>query len=175
MESTNRPGSAIAILTICFCLWHMFAVAAYLLPADSVEPMQTIRGLSVPYILALSQWQQWNIFSPNPLRRNSVYIVERDAGDRFETAMIMDFQHLAWYERAKELKVLGRLQDSWKKLASQYLLSLCPRIPGSSETQIRLLVSTSMLPEDLPTLRRVSGRTPAPIESLIASVRCPRF
>lgn len=175
MQLKNRPGSAIAILTICFCLWHMFAVAVYLLPADSLEPMKTMRGLSVPYVLALSQWQKWDIFSPNPLRRNSVYIVERDAGDRFETAMIMDFQHLAWYERAKELKVLGRLQDSWKKLASQYLLSLCPRIPDSSGTQIRLLVSTSILPKDLPALRRVSSITPAPSESLLASVRCPHF
>jgi len=175
MQKIDRPGSALAILIVGLCLWHMFAVAAYLLPANSEGITQVIRHLSVPYVLSLSQWQKWDIFSPNPLRRNSVYRIERNAGDRWETAMIMDFHHLSWHERAKELKVLGRLQDSWKALLPDYLMSFCSRIPGGRGTDVRLLVATTILPSDLKSLKETAQNTLIPQETLLASVRCPRF
>lgn len=175
MQKLDRPGSALAILIVGCCLWHMFAIAAYLLPANSEGITQSIRQLSVPYILSLSQWQKWDIFSPNPLRRNSVYRIERNAGDRWETAMIIDFSHLAWHERAKELKVLGRLQDSWKALLPDYLMSYCPRIPGGPGSDVRLLVATTIVPSDLEALKKTAENNIIPQETLLASVRCPRF
>ncbi len=173
MSPTPRPWHC--LLIVSFCLWHMFSVAAYLLPASGDNAFNAVRQLSVPYVLALSQWQKWDIFSPNPLRRNSVYYIERNAGDRYETAMVIDFSHLSWHERAKELKVLGRLQDSWKALLPNYLLSLCPRIPSGPGTDVRLLVRNTVLPSDLASLKRVAKTTRIPEQSLLASVRCPRF
>jgi len=174
MSQNVRPGSAGAILTIMFCLWHMVAVAVYLLPSDKNRPWASLRRISVPYVLTLSQWQQWDIFSPNPIRSNSVYRIERNAGDRYETAMIMDFAHLAWYERAKELKVLGRVQDSWSELLPNYLLSLCPRIPEAQGTDVRLIVETTMLPKNMVALRRMARTMNLPSKTELTSVRCPR-
>ncbi len=175
MEKLDRPGSAIAILIVGGCLWHMFAIAAYLLPTNMEGMLGNMRQLSAPYVLNLSQWQKWDIFSPNPLRRNSVYRIERNAGDRWETAMTIDFDHVPWHERAKELKVLGRLQDSWKVLLPDYLASLCPRIPGGPGTDVRLLVATTILPSNLEALKNTAENPTIPQETLLASVRCPRF
>ncbi len=175
MLEKNRPGSAVAILIIGFCLWHMFAVAAYLLPANNDGFMKTLNKFSAPYVLSLSQWQKWDIFSPNPLRRNSVYRIERNAGDRWETAMIMDFSHLGWRERAKELKVLGRLQEDWKALLPSYLVSLCPEIPQASGRDVRLFVQTTVLPSELVALQRTSKNIHPPTEKLLTSVRCPQL
>ncbi len=172
MTVTPRPWH---VLIIAFCLWHMFAVAAYLLPANKEGLMKTLNKFSAPYVLSLSQWQKWDIFSPNPLRRNSLYRVERNAGDRWETAMIMDFSHLPWRERAKELKVLGRLQENWKGLLPSYLLSLCPKIPQANGRQVRLLVQTTILPSKLPELQQTTKTIHAPTEKLLVSVRCPQF
>lgn len=175
MKKMDRPGSALAILIVCFCLWHMIGVALYLLPVADTGLLHDARQITAPYVLSFSQWQKWDIFSPNPLRRNSIYRIERNAGDRWETAMTMDFQHLSWHERAKELKVLGRLQDSWKPLLPDYLMSLCPRIPGGPGTDVRLLVANTVLPSDLKSLRKTVETTHIPQETLLASVRCPRF
>lgn len=175
MQKLDRPGSAIAILIVGGCLWHMFAIAVYLLPTNIEGTLGSMRQKSAPYVLSLSQWQKWDIFSPNPLRRNSVYRIERNAGDRWETAMILDFHHLPWHQRAKELKVLGRLQDSWKALLPDYLMSLCSRIPGGPGTDVRLLVATTVLPSDLEALKNTTEETIIPQETLLASVRCPRF
>ncbi|MBP7114286.1 MAG: hypothetical protein KBA40_02420 [Candidatus Peribacteraceae bacterium] len=174
MRFHDRPGSAVAILIVAFCVWHMSAVALYVLPSGE-HPWTRLRTNVTPYILSLSQWQKWDIFSPNPLRRNSIYRIERDAGDRFETAMILDFDHLAWHERAKELKVLGRLQDSWKRLLPDYLSSLCPRIPGGPGNDVRLYVETTILPSELPALKRIAETTKVPSKTELASAHCPRF
>lgn len=175
MSVNGRPGSAVAILTIAFCLWHMTAVAAYLLPPDKDALYGNIQQLTVPYVRLLSQWQKWDIFSPNPLRRNSVYRIERDAGDRWETAMILDFEHLRWYERSKELKVLGRLQDSWSVLLPNYLLSLCPRIPDVQGTEVRLVVDRTILPRELAALKENATTPNLPSKTELSSVRCPRI
>lgn len=175
MQKLDRPGSALAILIVGGCLWHMFAIAAYLLPASTEGMVGAMRQLSVPYVLSLSQWQKWDIFSPNPLRRNSVYRIERDAGDRWETAIIIDYDHLPWHQRAKELKVLGRLQDSWKALLPDYLMSFCPRIPNGPGSDIRLLVATTVLPSDLKALKNTAENPAIPQETLLVSVRCPRY
>ena len=165
-----------AIVIVAFALWHMFAVTMYLLPLKKNDRLGWLRATTAPYVLTLSQWQKWDIFSPNPLRRNSVYRIDRDAGDRFETAMILDFSHLAWRERAKELKVLGRLQEEgWKRLAPDYLLSLCPRIPGGPGNEVRLYVETVMLPSELSDLKRIAESSRIPKETELASVHCPRF
>ncbi len=162
-------------LIIAFCVWHMFAVAAYLLPASDENALGAVRRISVPYVFALSQWQQWDIFSPNPLRRNSIYRIERYEEGTWETAMIIDFHSLTWHERAKELKILGRLQDDWKILLPNYLTSLCPDIPNAHGKDIRLLVQTIILPSDLSALKQTITTKRDPTDKVLASVQCPQY
>lgn len=56
-----------------FCVWHMVAVASYAIPNEIENPLSArVR----PYMLLTSQWQQWNLFSPDPLRRVVFYRIE---------------------------------------------------------------------------------------------------
>src|SRR5437764_493460 len=99
-------------LIILFCLWHMTAVAVFLLPQRAWN--RAIKQLTTPYVLLTSQWQQWDIFSPDPLRRVSFYSLTTDDNAGAKTLLQLDYAHLPWNARAKELKILGRLQAEWK-------------------------------------------------------------
>ena len=158
---------------VAFCLWHMFAVGAYLLPRDNGLYGKLVK-ISSPYILLLSQWQKWDIFSPDPLRRVSEYRIERNAGDRWELAKRFDFESLSILHRAKELKVLGRLEGDWGKLTPAYILSLCPSIPQSEGTELRLIVDSVLLPSDLSALKRIATTKLEITERIMGSIRCPR-
>lgn len=165
------------ILIPIFCLWHMAAIAVYLLPVPDGRFEHTVllaRNTTSPYVLLFSQWQKWDIFSPDPQRRASLYRVERNAGDRWETAMRIDYEHLPWWRRAKELKVAGRLEDDWKTLVPHYLLSLCDDIEDGAGSELRLITSTTIIPKYLDQLKRVSKTRATPTETLLGTVRCPR-
>jgi hypothetical protein len=163
-----------AALIVAFCLWHMAAVALYLLPRKNAGPLHAVQMLTRPYVLLFSQWQKWDIFSPDPLRRVSTYVVERNAGDRWETAAILDFDHLPWWRRAKELKVAGRVESEWKTLAEPYLKSLCDMIPYADGTDLKLTVRSIVVPSDTPSLASMADLKPAVSERTMAVVYCPR-
>lgn len=65
---------------VLFVLWHMAAVAVYALPENSPFPhVEATKQRLLPYVrgymLLTSQWQQWNMFSPDPLRIVTTYDV----------------------------------------------------------------------------------------------------
>jgi hypothetical protein len=69
-----------------FCVWHMAAVGLYSIPGDAKDPVAAwLCAHAVPrvtkYLLLTSQWQQWNLFAPNPLRRIVFYRVETSNAD----------------------------------------------------------------------------------------------
>jgi hypothetical protein len=158
-----------------FCVIHMAAVACYLIPKGISMPVDTIKYWTFGYVRTLSQWQKWDIFSPNPLRRVSEYRIERDAGDRWETAMLLTFDSLPAWKRAKDLKVLGRLEeDHWLVLAEPYLRWHCKNTVLRSSARIRLVVMNRTLPFRLHELSRYSDDRTPPTSRVLATVSCPR-
>ncbi|MEQ1849787.1 MAG: hypothetical protein ABL890_04315 [Candidatus Peribacteraceae bacterium] len=158
-----------------FCVIHMAAVGCYLLPKGISAPTDFVKHWTFGYVRTLSQWQKWDIFSPNPLRRVSEYRIERDAGDRWEPAMTLTFDTLPWWKRAKDLKVLGRLEENqWIHLAEPYLRWHCRDQKLSQSPRIRLVALTRILPFTIADLSRYSlDRTP-PTSTVLAIVSCPR-
>ncbi len=154
-------------LIIVFCLLHMFAVAVFLLPSN---PLHT---LVRPYMQLTSQWQSWDIFSPDPLRRASFFRLEIETKDMPETVALLDAAHLPWYERAKELKVLGRLYDDWGVLAADYVRSMCPQFPQAAGEVMRLVASSTVIPSDLPHLATLASWNPSFEDRTLATIRCP--
>ncbi len=154
----------------------MAAVGSYLMPSGMFMIVDVIYGSTRGYVLFTSQWQKWDIFSPNPMRRVSTYKIERDAGDRWETALVLSFDALPWWHRAKELKVLGRLEDkAWQPLAEPYLRTYCKTIERSAGTRLRLVASTIVLPARLADLTRVSKTNVPPASTVLGTVSCPRI
>lgn len=173
MRPLDAPRPAIATLIIAFCLWHMTAVTLYNIPKERLGVLASVRTLTDPYIFRFSQWQYWDIFSPDPMRRVAMFILERNAGDRWETAMVMSYDELPWWLRVKEMKVLDRLAGDWKNLTVPYLQSLCPEIPYAADKEIRLTMRYHYLPSDLPTLKKLSAQRFFDTSQLLGTVRCP--
>lgn len=153
-----------------FCLWHMAAVGFYLMPTGWFTAE---RDFTMGYVLLLSQWQKWDIFSPDPLRQVNIYRVERQGPNGWEIAMELDRKNLPFFERVKETKVLTRLDGDWKALIPSYLQSLCDRIEDSSGDELFLRSTAWTLPMDQHELTTYSKRTPRTSERILGSGVCP--
>lgn len=99
---------------VVFCVWHMVAVGTYSIPGDAQDGFsQWIRTHVVariaPYVLLTSQWQQWNLFSPDPLRRVITYRIERltDDGTWAPVGGITPSTYGLW-RHAVRFKLLGQ-------------------------------------------------------------------
>ncbi len=152
----------------------MAAVALYLLPKTGTV-LDIPKKATRPYVLLLSQWQKWDIFSPDPLRRVSSYVVERNAGDRKVLAAEINFDSLPWWRRAKELKVLGRIEGDWNMLGDTYLLSLCDDIPFAPGSSLRLIARSSVLPTQSDALSSLAEKRLPVTERILGTAVCPRI
>lgn len=169
------PGRIKETAIILFCLFHMAAISTYMLPEGITVTTDVIKHSTIGYVRLFSQWQKWDIFSPNPLRRVSNYRIERDAGDRWETAIELSFDALPWWKRAKELKVLGRLEeDRWIVLAEPYLRNYCDNAAVKSSSRIRLIAETRVLPFRLYELEKYANDRTPPTSKTLATFSCLR-
>lgn len=76
---------------------------------------RTIRRKVRPYLLITGQWQRWNLFSPDPLRRNSTYLMDVEVGeDEWRTFKIITPNKVQWWRRAFTLKTMRRLEQEDK-------------------------------------------------------------
>lgn len=163
-------------IVIFFCLWHSAAIALYLLPALNVPLIGPVIGeakaVTKPYILSLSQWQSWDIFSPDPLRRSSTYRIDRFDAGTWKAVRSISYDTLSFTERAKEIKILERLEDSWQRLIPSYLQPLCNAIPQSEGGTLRLVAISQILPKELHPLQRLSQIRLPKTEKILGSTLC---
>ncbi len=165
------------LLIVAFCLVHMAAVAAYLLPRNTPwRAFNLLAGdafnMSRPYILSLSQWQKWDIFSPDPLRRVSRFTVDAYRNGAWHTLATRTFETLQWYERPKELKILGRLEEDWGGMVPNYLEQECKLFPEAAGLRIRLQAHSIVLPKDLPSLSQFSHMRLRESERTLGETHC---
>lgn len=139
MSSTRRILMQIGI--VLFCLWQMFAVAVYAIPREAMDNFSiAMRTLLIPvvtpYMLATSQWQLWNLFSPDPLRRVDYERIEAFRhGAWFPVATISPNDYSIW-RHATYSKLFANVFNEFDK-------SLSP-------AQIRLMQLLACKPYDLP-------------------------
>ena len=144
------------IVIVAFCLWHMFAVAVYSLPLDVQDPSfvrvrESLRPIVMPYLFATSQWQQWNLFSPDPLRRVTSYVLqvkEKTTGDWKDFAVI-NRKTVPWSALSRELKLLGNLEggDGYIPIRKAVLQTYCKTLNLPAGTPIRLAYDQYVLPQ----------------------------
>lgn len=159
------------ILIVLFCVWHCSAVSLYLLTNKDSAGFWSAREVVSPYILLLSQWQMWNIFSPDPLRRVSSYRIDTRINGIWKPLQNIDYDHLRWPERAKELKILERLEDSFSVLVPSYLQSSCTRLQAEGKT-IRLVARSTVLPALLQELITLRLQTLLATERVLGTTLC---
>lgn len=156
-----------------FCLWHMFAVSAFIIPISYPGGMGTVgeqlRGFSSPYVLALSQWQQWNLFAPDPIRRVSEYSIDRDVKGVWTLTTLIDPKAHAFYEYSKLMKVLGRLETTHSALVEPFLRFYC----DESGARLRLRIDSYILPSDLRSLTRLNASMLPRTQKITRTIDCP--
>lgn len=139
---------------ILFCLWHMAAVALYALPDGARDPLTQhlrfrLQPLIRPYILLFSQWQQWNIFSPDPLRRVTTYTVEIDRGEQWHTLTAITPEAVPWLRHSDTFKLIDRLLSgpaSTIPAIDHFLRMHCTQHGLPPGTHLRLVYHTAVLP-----------------------------
>ena len=150
-------------------------IALFNIPTDHFPSLSRARTWSEPYIFATSQWQKWDIFSPEPSRRGPSYRLELVEGSGATVLKYIDFWHLDWRERAKEIKIVQRLEYGFEGYKETYMRAWCDRYSLQPDADIRLVGDVIIVPYDLPSLKHVRtieslGTTPV----TIATYRCPK-
>lgn len=137
-----------------FCLWHMFSIAVYALPSNahdrfSTWARDTVRPVVTPYIFATSQWQQWNLFSPDPLRRVTSYVLQTRQGLNWDTVAVIDRQTVPWHQLTREMKMLSNIEmgsESLNPVREQLLQTYCDMYHIAPGMQLRMVYDMYVLP-----------------------------
>ena len=166
------------LLLITFVTWHILAVGIYAIPPNAEKGLETAtwgffrgpdsgRGTVIawikqyikpevkPYMLATSQWQQWNLFSPDPLRRVTALTVDTKEGNQWAQHGTVQWDGLPWWQRATELSGVRRITGSndHKRLRIAYLHSYCDLHDIPPRTDIRLHIGAYVIPRGYEELR----------------------
>ena len=187
-----------------FCLYHMFAVAVYSVSGTQDDalmrgmhrlcvrlqwcsantpyrPPRYISGTLTqyvrPYVLSTSQWQRWNLFSPDPLRRIEVTMLDRQEGDQWLTYDTVSADTVAWHRRAYILKTFRRLNDEDRDepLRERHLALSCQRFAFSEGTPVRYRRMYYVIPrgQDLQSMHWWRTWEPTWHQNIQAEIRCP--
>ncbi len=140
---------------VLFCLWHMFAVLAYSLPLNAkgatiTKIRDVVRPMAMPYLFATSQWQQWNLFSPDPLRRVTSYILEtrKTDNDAWVPFAVIDRKSVMWSALSREMKLLGNMEEEqFAPVRRALLQTYCTMLNLPTGTQLRMSRDFYVLPQ----------------------------
>ncbi len=140
------------LLIIAFCTWHMAAVLSYsLYHVDTIPVMSWIsnqRDFFRPYLLATSQWQRWNLFSPDPLRRVIEMDILQQSNGEWNLVHTINENNVGWWQRAPELKVMRRMEDENKEpLRERYVLDYCRIHNIPDGTRMRMVKRWFVIPK----------------------------
>ncbi|MDA1292777.1 MAG: hypothetical protein O3A81_03295 [bacterium] len=134
-----------------FVVFHMSATFMYsLYHVDGVPVLEWLfekRTHIRPYVLATSQWQRWNLFSPDPLRR----VIEMEFDQKTEGEWVNIFtlneHNVTWFQRAPELKIMRRMEEeNMRPLQERYVHDFCKINSVPEGTEIRLRKRWHVIP-----------------------------
>ena len=166
----------------CFVLWHMTAVLLYnLYDVDDVPVLgwlQEHRNIARPYLLITSQWQRWNLFSPDPLRRVIEMDIDINLNGEWKTMHTVSHNTVSWWQRASELKIIRRLEeDELAELQARYMHDYCRSRKLAAGTQLRLRKRWFVIPKHEKTLSREWWNTWQPEwhDDILTDTSCPNI
>ena len=160
-------------LIILFCIFHIFSIVVYSLPDLDPHSLtarfkQPLLPLIRPYLFLTSQWQQWNLFAPDPMQRVERYTVEVHMGSNWSQVAVLAPDSLPWWRMADELKLIGSLStDAYKVLRDPYVRQYCEQLNLPAYTRVRMTAQTALISQKQPTapdqwITRVYAETVCP-------------
>jgi hypothetical protein len=135
----NAPGPYARVLATragrfvvtVFFAWYVVAIGVYAIPNDTQFSAaqwlrHTIQPWTSPSVLMASQWQQWNLFSPDPLRRVTTYAVEVFRDGAWQPLVHIQPSAFPFWRHANHFKLLiNVMEGSNTQVAERYVQSLC--------------------------------------------------
>lgn len=169
---------------IVIFIWHIFAVAIYAIPREANDTFSKwtrfdLLPIVSPYILQTSQWQLWNIFSPDPLRRVTSYIVEKKEDEDWKELIIIHADEYSAFRHSTRMKMMINIFDQsnphYTVIAGRFLHLLCAENNLPSQTPIRLFLYEYSLPYITKPQTRAWWNTwkPQPFLDLALTTTCP--
>lgn len=138
-----------------FFVMHCIAVATYSIPTDASDtPSRWVVTHVVsrvrPYILVTGQWQQWNLFAPNPLRRIIFYRLEQENADGSWAAIAtIDDSTYSFWRHSVRFKLYGSAipeRGEKPELAERAAQVLCREYDLEPGAHVRLWHNVSIIP-----------------------------
>lgn len=183
MTTQGLRAVATHAIIILFCLWHVFAVGIFPVPRDAAAVIPTamrrfLLPIVTPYMYGISQWQLWNLFSPDPIRRVTTYRIEAEGEDGWATITLIDEQSYGWRQHAITFKLLMNILSEFevKTVMRRRFLALACREHALPEgTSVRLVYRSSVLPllNAVPSNAEWRAYRPEQEESIGATILCP--
>ncbi len=136
-----------------FVLWHMSAVLIYTIYDVEGVPvlgwLASKRDIVKPYMLMTSQWQRWNLFSPDPLRRVITLEIDQEEKNLWILAASVNERTVTLWQRAPELKLIRRLDaDNMQPLQEVYVHDVCRIQSIPTGTRMRLRERWMVIPKN---------------------------
>ena len=104
-----------------------------------------------PYLLFTNQWQNWDLFSPDPMRRTSRYHIAARLGSTWTTLRILEPSTARLWRRSDEFSFPLQMEENESiELFERYLRALCAPLGLREGTSVALVVEYTILPESPP-------------------------
>ncbi len=115
----------------------------------ALDMIESQRKRIRPYVLIASQWQRWNLFSPDPLRRVIAMDIEKRIDGEWEMVEVIDEHHVSTLRRANELKIMRRMEkEKFEALRLAYIDDVCRRHEIPANTKMRMTKRWFVIPKN---------------------------
>lgn len=140
-------------LIAAFVVWQCTALFLYSLISVEghpiLEKLYNYRKYVRPYILITSQWQRWNLFSPDPLRRVIAMNIDANMNEEWRRVETVGPDDVSFLRRANELKIIRRMEDEKEEpLRQAYIDDVCRRHNIPTGTQMRMTRRWHVIPKN---------------------------
>ena len=143
--------TAVMVLVIL----HMAAVLSFSIPSQAQGAVagflrDRVRPELAGYLLATSQWQEWNLFAPDPQREVRTFAMDKESGLRWEPVASFEAGSFPWWRHATYAKLLPatlmKERLDYDVFRERFLQILCDDMDIAPHTMVRLREETKVTP-----------------------------
>jgi hypothetical protein len=141
---------------VVFVIWHGAAIVIYATPRDDTQAVtRFINGKPLafvtPYLLVTSQWQLWNIFAPEPIRRVTSYRTDIQVNGEWKELTAVRPGTLSVWRHSTLFKLYGNIlsetSDNREVAADRYMHLQCEEFNLEPETPMRVSYEVYVIPK----------------------------
>lgn len=133
-------------IVITFISLHALAIGIGSIPSGAKDPLSRgVRMFFEPvtnlYLNATGQWQNWNLFAPDPARNNLTFEIDLTEGGIKKGTVALTPQGIPWIRRTALLKIMRQIWnegEAYTTVRTTFLHSLCKRWELSETTTLHL-------------------------------------